>query len=193
MKDTKQWILESATILLEKNGYDRSTTRDIANLAGVHESTFFRIFKSKDALLRELLYAMTPGSDDLDIGSLSQGADVQADFKKILYKTVMLHVKHIPIFRIAMHVDEIYNQDRFSKITDMISQTCDYLENLESKGLIVESDYSALAEHINSLSLIKASEFIIGETFGIPLEKSAQNFSNRYSSYFTRLLSPISQ
>jgi len=188
MKDTKQWILESATMLLEKKGFDRTTTRDIADMAGVHEATFFRIFKNKDALLSELLYVMTPGYEDLELDSLSGGADVQADFKILLYQTVMLHVKHIPIFRIAMHVDEVYNQGRFSKITQMILHTSNYLQALQSKGLIIEYDYPSLAEHINSLSLTKATEFIIGETFGIPIEKSAQNFSNRYSSYYTRLL-----
>lgn len=190
MKDTKRWILESATILLEKKGFDRTTTRDVANLAGVHESTFFRIFKSKEALISELLYSMTPGAEDFVIDSFNEDCpDVQECLRNIFYQSVILHVKHIPIFRIAMHVDEVYTHDRFSKITGMVARTYDYLMQLKSKGLIVEYDYYTLAEHINSLSLIKASEFIIGESFGVAVEKSAENFSNRYANYFTRLLS----
>ena len=60
MKDTKSWILDAAAILFTQNGFTKTTTKAIAELAGVSESTFFRIYKSKAALLSDLLYIMTP-------------------------------------------------------------------------------------------------------------------------------------
>ena len=44
MKDTKSWILDAAAMLFTQNGFNSTTTRAIAELAGVSESTFFRIY-----------------------------------------------------------------------------------------------------------------------------------------------------
>lgn len=190
MKDTKQWILEAAALLFAKNGFSRTTTRAIAKLAGVHESTFFRIYKNKNALLSDLLYVMTPSPDDVETSGLTDGVDLCKDFEIFLYYNAILHIKHIPVFRLAMHVDEIYNQQRFSKIKAMVVQIGDYFQDLNQKGLVADFDYYVLAEHINSLVLIKSSEFIAGQTYGIPPEKSAQNFAHQYACYLARLLSP---
>lgn len=187
MKDTKQWILEAAVLLFSKNGYTRTTTKAISELAGVHESTFFRSYKSKDALLTDLLYEMTPGPEDIDADSLTGGNDLYKDFEIFLYCNATLHIRHIPVFRLAMHVDEIYDQPRFAKIKAMIVLAADYFQNLSEKGLLVNFDYFALSEHINSLALTKASEFLAGENFGIPADKSAREFAAKYATYFAKM------
>ncbi|PZU44128.1 MAG: TetR family transcriptional regulator [Microbacterium sp.] len=48
---TRQHILETAFELFEAQGYDRTTTAQIATTAGVSEMTLFRHFASKDRLL----------------------------------------------------------------------------------------------------------------------------------------------
>lgn len=189
MKDTKEWILEAATQLFAKNGYTRTTTRAIAELAGIHESTFFRIYKSKAALLTDLLFVMTPGPEDIDVQALTGGADLRQDFYVFLYCNAMLHIRHIPVFRLAMHVEQIYDQPRFAKIQALIACTGDYFQELFQQGLLIDFDYYALAEHINSLSLTKASEFLLGERFGIPAQQSARGFAGQYAGYFSRMLS----
>lgn len=187
MKDTKSWILEAAVILFSKNGFNRTTTRAIAELAGVSESTFFRIYKSKDALLHDLLFIMTPGPEDVNTEELTNGKDLRKDFEVFLYYNAMLHIRHLPIFRLAMHVDEIYDKARFSKINGLVDQIGQYFKDLNKEGMVIDFDYYALAEHINSLVLTKANEFISGEIFGIPAERSARNFANQYADYFTKL------
>jgi AcrR family transcriptional regulator len=193
MKDTRQWILEAAVQLFTKNGYTRTTTRAIAELAGIHESTFFRTYKNKSALLSELLYIMTPGPEEIDSVELTDGEDVQKDFEVFLYYNAMLHVRHIPVFRLAMHVDKVYDQPRFAKIKALVSYTAEYFQYLNQKGDLVDFDYLALAEHINSLTLTKASEFIAGENFGIPAERSARNFALQYATYFNKMFSAVNQ
>lgn len=188
MKDTKSWILDAATILFSKNGYTRTTTRAISELAGVSESTFFRNFKSKDALLTDLLFNMTPGAEDIDVTKLTNGKDLHRDFEVFLYYNATLHIRHLPVFRLALHVDEIYDQARLAKIQSMINQMGEYFQILNKQGIVIDFNYFALAEHINSLVLIKASEFITGEIWGVPSEKSVQNFAKRYADYFTDLL-----
>ena len=51
----------------------------IAELAGVSESTFFRIYKSKAALLSDLLYIMTPGPEDIPMKEMTNGTDIRKD------------------------------------------------------------------------------------------------------------------
>lgn len=189
MKDTKSWILDAATMLFTQNGYTRTTTRAIAELAGVSESTFFRIYKSKSVLLSDLLYIMTPGPEDIPMKELTNGADIEKDFEIFLYYNATLHIRHLPVFRLAMHVDKIYDQSRFSKIQGLVAQMAGYFQHLNEIGFLINFDYAALSEHINSLALVKASEFITGEIYGIPVEKSVRQFSKQYASYFSDMFS----
>lgn len=189
MKDTKSWILDAAAMLFTQNGYTRTTTRAIAELAGVSESTFFRIYKSKSVLLSDLLYIMTPGPEDIPMKELTNGADIEKDFEIFLYYNATLHIRHLPVFRLAMHVDKIYDQSRFSKIESMTAQMAGYFQHLNEIGFMIDFDYRTLAEHINSLVMVKASEFITGEIYGIPVEKSVRQFSKQYASYFSDMFS----
>ena len=69
----------------------------------------------------------------------------------------------------------------------MISQMTGYFQHLNEIGFLIDFDYHALAEHINSLALVKASEFITGEIYGVPMEQSIQAFAKQYAEYFSRL------
>ncbi|MCC8028258.1 MAG: TetR/AcrR family transcriptional regulator [Lachnospiraceae bacterium] len=188
MKDTKSWILDAAAMLFTQNGYNGTTTRAIAELAGVSESTFFRIYKSKDALLTDLLYIMTPGPEDIPMKEMTNGADIEKDFELFLYYNAILHIRHLPVFRLAMHLDEVYDISRFSKIKGLVSQMAEYFRHLQEIGFLIDFDYDALAEHINALSMVKASEFITGEIYGVPMEQSVQTFSKQYAEFFARML-----
>ena len=51
---TRTRILQAAQQLFARQGYDGTTTRDLANLAGVAEGTLFRHFTNKKAILIEI-------------------------------------------------------------------------------------------------------------------------------------------
>lgn len=55
MDRTKQKIMDAAVKVIAKDGYEGSTTRGIAQEAGVSEVTLFRKFKSKENILREVI------------------------------------------------------------------------------------------------------------------------------------------
>lgn len=188
MKDTKKKILEAGAELFMQNGFNKTTTRAIAARAGINESTFFRNYKTKDALLNDLLYVFTPGPEDVDISGLTNGEDLKADLEVFFYQNAVLHIKHIPVFRLALPTDIIYTTQRFAKIKGMVQQMGDYFNDLSRKGLAAEFNYYTLAEHMNGLVLVKASEFIVGEQFGVPAEQSARNFASGYAEYLARLL-----
>ena len=54
-KRTRQKILEAAARLFTTDGYERTTTRDIARAAGIAAGTLFNYFASKDALALTLI------------------------------------------------------------------------------------------------------------------------------------------
>jgi len=52
--DTRSKILQSAQKLFARQGFDGTTTKDLANDAGVAEGTLFRYFTNKKAILVEV-------------------------------------------------------------------------------------------------------------------------------------------
>lgn len=188
MQDTKQWILDAAVKLFTEKGYAQTTTRAIAETAGVSESTFFRTYKTKEALLNDLIYIMTPGPEDIPFKELSNGSDVEGDLRLLLYQNAILHVRHLPVFRVAMHTENIYDTSRFSKITGIVNQIAGYFYHLAEIGFVKKFDYEALSEHMNSLVLVKANEFLHGEMYGISVENSARKFADEYAAFFAKLI-----
>ncbi len=53
-QDTRSKILQSAQKLFARQGFDGTTTKDLANDAGVAEGTLFRYFTNKKAILVEV-------------------------------------------------------------------------------------------------------------------------------------------
>ena len=53
--DVEQRILLAFSQLLIHNGYQRTTTKKIAQVARVNESTLFRHFKDKHGILQQLI------------------------------------------------------------------------------------------------------------------------------------------
>lgn len=58
---TQQKMLRAAVALFLENGYEKTTTAKIANAAGMTQSSFFRAFPSKEALLLDLVRRMFGG------------------------------------------------------------------------------------------------------------------------------------
>jgi AcrR family transcriptional regulator len=55
---TREKILESALKLFSERGYLGTTTKEIATLAGITETTLFRHFPSKEVIFEEVLKAI---------------------------------------------------------------------------------------------------------------------------------------
>ncbi|MCI4626607.1 MAG: TetR/AcrR family transcriptional regulator [Candidatus Magnetoovum sp. WYHC-5] len=57
--DKRQQIMDSAIELISKRGYNGTTTKEIARIAGVAELTIFRYFGSKEKLFEDILATMS--------------------------------------------------------------------------------------------------------------------------------------
>jgi AcrR family transcriptional regulator len=59
--ETRQRILEAARHLFAASGFEASTTRDIADAAGIANGTLFNYFANKEAILASLVAELTVG------------------------------------------------------------------------------------------------------------------------------------
>lgn len=161
---SKEKIQEAAIELFTQKGYAGATTAAIAKLAGVNEVTIFRIFGNKKTLFYDVYLRMTPMVERVDLSDLTNGKDVRKDLAVFFRKYMGPYIAHMPVYRLSLQLqDEIYERElyyaSFDKIRGLIAQFVGYLQSLRGNGAIINIDYSALAEFMFSLFLIKSQEF----------------------------------
>jgi AcrR family transcriptional regulator len=79
--ETRQRILEAARQLFAASGYEASTTRSIADAAGIANGTLFNYFANKEAILASLIAEVTARiHSDLENGSPEEGSFEEALF-----------------------------------------------------------------------------------------------------------------
>src|SRR6476646_4778233 len=79
--ETRQRILEAARQLFAANGYEASTTREIADAAGIANGTLFNYFPNKEAILAALVASVTAG---LDVEFANRSPE-EASFEEALF------------------------------------------------------------------------------------------------------------
>jgi AcrR family transcriptional regulator len=100
VEETRGKILAAARELFERNGTRGTTTREVAELAGVNEATLFRHFGSKRALL-DAMREQACGVEHLrSILARLPGRDLGADLRALAYSTV----EHMLVKRAMMCV-----------------------------------------------------------------------------------------
>ena len=77
--ETRERILQAAEELFMERGYVRSTTRVIAEAAGVNEVTLFRHFGNKRNLLRELVQTHSAIPDFIELVEKRLSGDYRRD------------------------------------------------------------------------------------------------------------------
>lgn len=83
-EDTRQRIFAAARQLIAKKGRRGTTTREIAELAGVNEATLFRHFGNKDALIEACVLHYCPAGDLQEL--LPQlGGKIEDDLRAIAH------------------------------------------------------------------------------------------------------------
>lgn len=159
---TKGRILLAAVELFAENGYARTTTAAIAKRANVSEMTIFRVFGSKKDLFHDIYYRLTPGPEHVSLSGLTNGEDLEHDLETLFYSYLVLHILHMPVYRLSLLLDDVYDEElyqrSFRKIEDMIAQLESYLNLLRLSGTVRGLDYAALAEYMFSVFLLRASQ-----------------------------------
>jgi AcrR family transcriptional regulator len=124
-RDTRSKILATARHLFAHRGYDGTTTKELAENAGIAEGTLFRHFTNKKAILVEVA---TQGWVDLLtdlLMELSEMANYEA-IAQVIYKRMIHLSKNYEVMRVCFmevqfHADlrEKIQQEVVSKMTDV--------------------------------------------------------------------------
>lgn len=146
--DTRERIIQAALAAFYENGFEGSSTREIAKRAEVNEITLFRHFQNKENLFREVLYFHAPTSmltDELD----EKLTDNLSDSLAYLAQIYLDHqYKNLDYIRIG--IMEVPRNPTYANIVRMIPMRLEehlenYLADLSKRGLIRAANYKLLA------------------------------------------------
>jgi AcrR family transcriptional regulator len=125
--ETQTRILKAAEHLFARNGFDGTTTRDLAQAAGVAEGTLFRHFENKKAILIEVA---TRGWIDLLtdlLTELSEMASYKAIAQVMRKRMLNLH-KNADILRVCFMEAQFHPDLRDRIQSDVIAKMTDVAE-----------------------------------------------------------------
>lgn len=153
MDETSQRIIDAAMSLVRDKGYVATTTKDIANTAGVNECTLFRKFKNKKSIVMSGI-EQEKWRADLTPGVFK---DIRWELQHDLEMFMREYMKRItPDFvrlSIGLRAPQIYEETApfIMKIPEaFLTSLADYFEQMEKKGKIPKCDFKTLAMSIFS-------------------------------------------
>jgi AcrR family transcriptional regulator len=190
-QDTSSKIIELSYQLFMAQGYKQTTTKKIAELSGVNESTIFRVFGSKENLFSESIAHFTGDIMRIDNEGLTFGRDLEQDIYILIRKNMELIKKLIPSFRLLIKtslVEEKFLNEINIKTINLQNHFKQYLVGLQRRGLIKDTDFAALAEYIFGAIFYEALLLNIEESSNIDYHSTLDSFSKKYAHYCLELL-----
>lgn len=143
----KAEILEAAVKTFEQYGYEKATTKKIAEEAEVSEGTLYYYFENK----REILITLFNKLIESLTTNLAHVSAENDDITHVLSKG-MAHqykqVKNLPIMTLFLHEakhDEVVKEIFFRMISSVRESASNLLEHLGDSGKIRKVDYKTLA------------------------------------------------
>jgi len=171
---TREKILETALKLFSERGYLGTTTKEIASLAGITETTLFRHFPSKEVIFEEVLkrYSFLQKLKEL----LPQIEDLPADKAlSLLGKAFLERLRERKPLILILHSElNLYPEqvgNAFQSIISSIrSEFSRYLFKLKERGELREDVHPELAGQA-FLGMI-FSYFLLKDIKGVPVCES---------------------
>lgn len=166
-------ILEAAATVFSRKGYERATTREIADEAGVSEGTLYNYFGSKKDLL---IGVATEYSEQVAGAITTLEADNMEDMIGQLLtqrfrggRERRLFMLFLSEARLNPDVHQYYVQEALSKIVQALEQ---HLQTLIEAGRMRSIDPAITARTLTATIMGFAALFELGGTFwaGLPQE-----------------------
>lgn len=149
---TKQSIIKEATKLFYKNGYQLTSTKQLAQAIGYSEGLIFKYFKSKHGLLNAVMLQITDQLKENSVEELTNILNAPLSFQEKLKKFIENRIRFV--------------EDNIEVITIIIHQT-HYDENLRKMISIIVKD------KVNTMILnflkVGVSEGVIDEKYNLDL------------------------
>ncbi|WP_373948872.1 TetR/AcrR family transcriptional regulator [Vibrio pomeroyi] len=145
---TKQKILASAWELFGENGYDNTTTRQIARHAGVADGTVFSHFETKLTILREGMLSQLEkiGQEVLAAEQDKRAVDVGISLIEHYYR---YYFDNVELSR-ALLKEVIWDLDYYRTFDQALFQTVNVDASISEKmPLIMDSYFMTLINHLS--------------------------------------------
>lgn len=167
MKSTREKILEVGLSLFSKKGYIGTTTKDIAQCAGVAELTIFRHFSSKEKLFAEVInkYSFLPTLKDLlqDIKDKDYREALSLIAENFLIRLSerreLIRIMHSEIHLYPSKVKDIYH----NVIDEMLRTLASYFRELQVKKYLRDFNPEIAAKAFLGMffSYFNAQQFLL--------------------------------
>ena len=165
MMEKKQVIIEAAARIFSVKSFNGTTTREIAQEAGIPEGTIFRYFKNKkDILYHILLYAIDSVVPQLAVVPLETiFSDCEGKTPEEILKLVLLNrweiisqnftMMKVLFSEMQFHDDlrQIYKEKVYLPMVKLIEQ---YIQNGINTGIFREVDVSTTAKMVMGMFVI---------------------------------------
>jgi AcrR family transcriptional regulator len=181
-RETGEAILSAAADLFGERGYRATTTRAIAERAGVNEVTVFRRFKNKQGLLRALGESWATSMAGFAVGGLPDPSDVRATMSA-LARMEVTQAQRIGIAAMRLALDARFEPEVAEVLGAGPSQNLEgltsYLTERQGAGEIrPDIDPRVMAEGFFLItSTLVMSRDVLGTGFEgavVPVEQAAE-------------------
>lgn len=148
MDETSQKIIDAAMTLIRDKGYVATTTKEIAQVAGVNECTLFRKFKNKkEIVLQGVSQSQWRANVTPDIFDTVKW-DLQPDLEMFMRAYMDRMTPDFVNLSIGLRAPQLY--DETAPMIMKVPQTflealTDYLNRMYEKGKLSKMDFDALA------------------------------------------------
>lgn len=189
--DKRLQIIETSHKLFLAQGYKQTTTKQIAELAGVNESTIFRLFENKENLFHESIAHYTAEMLRIDNEGLTFGKDLENDIFLLIRKNVALMKQTIPSFRLLVKgslMDEKLLNEVNTKIHQLQNHFKQYLVGMQRRGLIKEADFDMLVEFLFGAIFHESFLLNIEEAEQETYTRSLDAFCAQFAGYCCEML-----
>jgi AcrR family transcriptional regulator len=178
--NTRDEILNAAAGVFAQHGFRGSTTRRIADAAGVNEITIFRQFGSKEALIREAMQHLTQSAN------LTTLPDKPVDPQRELTEWSESFIQHLRLRSsiIRKTMSEVEERPEMSECASYVPRQasnalCDYLTTLKRQGTIrVEFEpKTAAAMLMGAIFADAMGRDMMPDVYPQPLSEAAHKYS----------------
>ncbi len=185
---TSEKIMKAALDLFSKQGYFKTTTREIADLAEINELTLFRHFGTKENLFQQTTQAYV---QDINIkGEIEQFKnqpfeksiqDIALDYLEFCYQNKQ-------IYKIQMHLsDNMKDFVRLKLSRGYQKELKEYFNELKNEGKINGDPEKMSVVFINSILGAFTVYVLTNDTFtDIPLEDLVIEQANQFAQYYQK-------
>jgi AcrR family transcriptional regulator len=173
----KKEILEAALMVFKEHGYEKATTKKIAERAEVSEGTLYNYFKNK----RDILLSLFNIIKERTFNQATISPDIKGDLNKTLTESLALQFDQkstLSIFTLLLHetgIDPSVQKVFKEQVKAIRKSRTDFFEQLEKAGKIRKVNSTAMAMLINIITIgyITLVESGDKEMAKIPINKLA--------------------